>query len=61
MPSVVGKGMSSGRGREGALLCLGGGVASTTPSPSVSNAYVSLLGMPGSWICLLLFVIVIVE
>ena len=38
VPSVVGKGISSGRGREGALLCLGGGVASTTLSPGVSHA-----------------------
>ena len=43
MPSVVGKGMSSGRGREGALLCLGGGVASTALSPGVSYAYVRLV------------------
>ena len=42
MPSVVGKGMSSGRGREGALLCLGVGSHQTTLSPSVSYAYVRL-------------------
>ena len=58
MPSVVGKGMSFGRGREGALLCLGGGVASTTLSPSVSHAYVRLTRNARVMVCYLLFVIV---